>query len=92
MARVYTCMGKENVVTITDHQLRDGHLILHGPNDEADKVKYMITTGSPCCIKIDYEDINVDVYNEFTDCRICKCGEIVFGKSTSSVSVKRRMR
>ena len=82
-------MGKENVVQIDSHMIRDEHLILYSDVKEVDRIKSMIDTGTPCCIKIDYEaDTYIDMYIEFSGCSMCKCGEIIYEKDSTSTSIK----
>jgi hypothetical protein len=89
MARIYTCMGKENVVCVDSHMIRDGHLIIQSDVKEVERIKNMIDTGAPCCLKVDYEaDIYIDMYSEFSGCRLCKCGEIIYEKDKTTTSIK----
>lgn len=86
-------MGKENVVRIDSHMIRDGHLILQSDTTEVERIKNMIDTGAPCCIKVDYEaDINIDMYSEFSGCKLCKCGEIIYETDNTTTLIKRSGR
>lgn len=91
-ARLYTVMGKEHVIRVVSHRLtKNNHLILDAP--EVESIKSIIKAGKPCTIEIDYVgDINVDVHNKLSGCRICDCGEIVCEKGSVSTVVKRSFR
>jgi len=75
--RIYTCMGKENVRDIEAFILTDKHVLKIYDNNEVESIKYIISTGQPCCVQIYYTDSNVNIECKLNGC-ICDDNEIYY--------------